>query len=94
MLGDRLTAGQRTLTPSIKVRILVSQPLKNQGVTVLAVAPFYIFATIFATILLPVDSKITFSSRFAEIGTRSTLDSCWKDALLEYFFTVIRKNPS
>ena len=34
MLGDRLMVGQRTLTPSIKVRILVPQPREFKGLRI------------------------------------------------------------
>jgi hypothetical protein len=42
-LGNRLTAGQRTLTPSIKVRILVPQP--NTKTARLARA-FFVFCSV------------------------------------------------
>ena len=38
-LGDRLTVGQRTLTPPVKVRILVPQPLDH--IALFSVCPHY-----------------------------------------------------
>ena len=41
-MGDRSAEGQRTLTPSTQVRILVPQPLRIKGLAQTELSPFFI----------------------------------------------------